>query len=462
MAKTKPNFSLILILLLGLGLRLINLNQSFWLDEASQGQLSSLSLSQIWSGRGGDFHPPLFYLISHFWLQFDRSEIWLRLPSVFFGVANIYLIYLFAQKLFSNLKIKIGHWILNIEHLSAFLLAIAPYHIYYSQEFRSYSLLCLLGTWSMYLFFRQKYLLLALANALLLYTHYSSIFLILTQLIFVLIYRKKEIKLVIGYWLLIIILYLPWLPQLLTQINSGINIDTYLPGWRQVLSINSLKIFPLTLFKLVAGRIDFLSTVLYLLYALMVFLVIFLSFKAAKLHRLFLLNWAISPILIMMLVSLIFPQNQPFRVIYILPALILIFAQGCFRYPKLLITLFIYIAIVGNVMYFTRPRLQREQWRQAVNFLNIQASSSPVVVKFPGVLSPLKWYPINFSVYPVMTSKQMDFLTNPAVTQVFVLDYLTEITDPNRFVENNLTNLSFTQKKIFDFPGVGFIRQFNR
>ena len=32
-----------------------------------------------------------------------------------------------------------------------------PVHIYYSQEFRSYSLLCLLGTISMYYFYKKRY-----------------------------------------------------------------------------------------------------------------------------------------------------------------------------------------------------------------------------------------------------------------------------------------------------------------
>src|SRR3989344_8831102 len=97
MAKDK--IIIILILLLGLGLRLINLNQSFWLDEASQAQLSSLSLSQIWFSRPADFHPPLFYFLAHFWLQIGRSETWLRLLPVLFGVLTIYVIYILGKKL---------------------------------------------------------------------------------------------------------------------------------------------------------------------------------------------------------------------------------------------------------------------------------------------------------------------------------------------------------------------------
>jgi hypothetical protein len=52
--------SLILILSLALMLRLINLGQSLWLDEAAQAEMSTKSVSYIWDGRGGDFHPPLY------------------------------------------------------------------------------------------------------------------------------------------------------------------------------------------------------------------------------------------------------------------------------------------------------------------------------------------------------------------------------------------------------------------
>ena len=61
MAKEK--YLLIGILLLGLVLRLINLGQSFWLDEASQAQMSALSISQIWFERREIFTLPCFIFI---------------------------------------------------------------------------------------------------------------------------------------------------------------------------------------------------------------------------------------------------------------------------------------------------------------------------------------------------------------------------------------------------------------
>jgi uncharacterized membrane protein len=453
-----------LILILGLCLRLVHLGQSFWLDEASQAVSSTHSVVWIWSARANDFHPPLFYLFTHFWLIFNHSEVWLRLPSVLFGVANIYLIYLFSNHLFPNHK--------SAGLISAFLLAVNPFHIYYSQEFRSYMLLCLLGTLSLYLLHTRRYWWVAIINSLLFYTHYSSIFLFLAEFLYLLFYHRPELKKYFVSSLLFYVIIVPWLPQLYRQLISGINIDTYLPGWRNLLSLSPLKALPVTLFKLVAGRINFISTPIYLSYIVFVFAIAFLAFRATKFQRKFLFTATLTPIFLMILVSFIFPQNQPFRVIYILPVLILIFTQACIFFPKFFLTVFIYIAIVGNLAYFTRPRLQREQWRQAISFLHQnQTTDSAILVKFSDKFAPFYWYASDLPVQAIIpkfpaaiadVSKNLEFLSSFNFQTVYLLEYLTDLTDPQRHVESVLKDLSFNLTKTYDFPGVGFIRQFNR
>lgn len=449
---------LLLILILGLGLRLINLNQSLWLDEASQALLSSASPFKIWGSRGGDFHPPLFYFLAYFWLQLARTETWLRLLPVIFGVLNLLVIYQLAHQLFPHQKFKLGPTTLNSGHLASFLLAIAPFHIYYSQEFRSYSLLCFLGTLSMYFFFRRRYSWLALTDALLLYTHYSSIFLILTQLIIQ--------PSVFPYLSLTTILYLPWLPQFAAQLHTGTNLDSILPGWRQVLSVAPLKAFPVVVFKLVAGRINFLNRYVYSLYIIFVFTVTFSALWLAKNKKRLLFSWALVPVFIMLSVSFIFPQNQPFRVIFVLPAFLLLFIQAIGRHPKLFLTFIIYISIVGNAAYYTRPRLQREQWRQALDFLSHQ--SGLAVVKFPQKFAPFDWYAPTLPVLPALPDlpAQPTAVTStltrglPESGSVFLLEYLTGLTDPDRLVDSALESRGYRQTRIYNFEGVGFIYEY--
>src|SRR3972149_6198130 len=462
MGKNTSPFLIIVILVLGLGLRLINIHQSFWLDEASQAQLASPSLPQIWSGRGGDFPPPLFYFLAHFWLQFGRSEPWLRLLPISFGLFNIYLVYKLAKILFANQSLKISNFKLKIEYLAALLLALSPFHIYYSQEFRMYSLLALLGTLAMYLLVSRRYLWLSIVNALLLYTHYSSIFLILAQTVYVILYARRDLKLFTIHYLLLTIYYIPWLPQFARQLGSGLNIDNYLPGWRQVLSISPVKAFPVIFFKLVAGRISFISKYLYGLYITFVFAVTFTALAVTRIKKHLLFIWVFVPIFSLLFTSLVLPQNQPFRVIFVLPGLIILFASACFRYPKLFLTLILYIFLVGDIAYFTRPRLQREQWRQAIGFLSGQPGIT--LVKFSSVFAPIDWYAPGLSVYPVVSSYPAEYSSVAArldsvanLPELYLMEYLTGLTDPGLNVEKALRANHFIQTGIYDYPGVGFI-----
>lgn len=417
---------LVLVLILALGLRLVNLSQSFWLDEASQAQMSSLPLSQIWSARQGDFHPPLFYVLSHFWMQFDTSESWLRLLPVAFGVISVGLIYLFSKK---------------VGLIAAFFLAINPYHIYYSQEFRSYSLLAMLGLLSMLFLQRKKYIWMAVINALMLYTHYSSIFFIITQIVIQ--------PITINYQLITILLYIPWIPRFTEQLLAGTNIDTLLPGWRNVLSLTPIKAIPEILFKFMAGRINLFPRWLYAIYIVFVLSTLGVSIFINRVERKLLWLWLGLPIGASLLVSFWLPQTQPFRLIYALPAMILILAGAALKFPKLIITLIVYISIVGNVLYFTRGRLQREQWRQAIAFL--QTQHQPIVVNFMDKFAPFYWYAPNL---PVQTTIPID------KKPFWYMQYLTGLTDPSQTIPKKLENGGWKVTETKNFEGVGLIYKY--
>jgi len=133
------------IIVIGFILRIINLNQSLWLDEAVQAITAQNSFSYIFQEITGDFHPPFFHFLMHFWVRiFGLSEVSLRLPSVLFGVGTIYFLY----------KIAVYIHLKNVAILAAIFLATAPFHIYYSQEARMYSLAAFLTTGSFYFFLR--------------------------------------------------------------------------------------------------------------------------------------------------------------------------------------------------------------------------------------------------------------------------------------------------------------------
>lgn len=82
-----------------------------------------------------DVHPPGYYLLLSLWTRAaGTSEIALRTPSVVAGTATVVAVFAFGRKLCGA----------RAGLLAAALLALSPFHVFYSQEARSYALLTLL------------------------------------------------------------------------------------------------------------------------------------------------------------------------------------------------------------------------------------------------------------------------------------------------------------------------------
>ena len=90
------------VLMLALLLRLVRLNDSFWLDEAAQVLESARPLAEQLQ-IAGDFQPPLMHLLTFFWLRIlalfgaERIEALVRfLPSVIPGIISVWASYQLA------------------------------------------------------------------------------------------------------------------------------------------------------------------------------------------------------------------------------------------------------------------------------------------------------------------------------------------------------------------------------
>jgi 4-amino-4-deoxy-L-arabinose transferase-like glycosyltransferase len=130
--------AVILIVIIGALLRFHNLGgESLWVDEALSWLEAKDGLSNLIKFTDIEQHPPLhsFALFVAIKLLGD-SEWSLRLPAAIFGVANIVAVYWLGTLTFGRTAGLIG----------AVLLALSPFHIKYSQEARTYSLLALAAT----------------------------------------------------------------------------------------------------------------------------------------------------------------------------------------------------------------------------------------------------------------------------------------------------------------------------
>jgi mannosyltransferase len=220
-AKSTDKLLLWSAILIGAFLRLYRLGaQSIWGDEAltlqvyTVGHSFSQLMSNVWHRA---FHPPLYFIIAHYWYMLGKSEFMLRFPSAVFGIAAIPVVYRIARSLFGP----------RTGAISAVVVALSPFHIWYSQEARMYSLQILLVAASMMLFLRAwkpatrwdmpGY---GLVTVLGLYTQISTALLVAAQSLFISfasVRRPRRLAVWIATEAVIVIVFLPWMLHFMTS-----------------------------------------------------------------------------------------------------------------------------------------------------------------------------------------------------------------------------------------------------
>jgi uncharacterized membrane protein len=233
------------ILLLAAFLRFYKIDaQSLWYDEGNSARIAERSVQLIVEGAAGDIHPPLYYLILKVWRGvFGDGEAALRSFSAACGALTVLFAYLIGRDLFNR----------RVGLIAAFLLAVMPFAIYYSQEARMYALLALCAAASTFsiLDFRlpiggqskiqnpkSKILLYVLATAAGLWTQYAYPFVMIAQGVCVVLFTIYDLRLTIdsnrqssivnrkfllAYTvasLIAVALFLPWLPIAVRQISG--------------------------------------------------------------------------------------------------------------------------------------------------------------------------------------------------------------------------------------------------
>ena len=121
----------ILVTLLALGLRLHSLDyESLWMDEIHQTSTYGHSFKDIIQKAALTVQPPLDYWIGHVVQAFSSSDFAVRLPAALFGTGSVVLLmFIVAQSCTWPVALATGT-----------IMAMLPFHIYFSQEARPYSL----------------------------------------------------------------------------------------------------------------------------------------------------------------------------------------------------------------------------------------------------------------------------------------------------------------------------------
>ena len=215
--------ALFLAFLIGvsLALRTQAIHARYWIDEGLSVGIASHPISDIPGLLRQDGSPPLYYLLLGVWVQlFGTGEAHTHMLSLIFVLVTVPVAFYGARALFGD---KAG-WV------AAILAAVCPYLTYYAQETRMYALAALLSlivTTSFAATFaerRRGWLpVFAASTTLLIYAHNWGLFLGAGSVFALgwLWHRSGERRALvrdalIGYGV-VAVLYLPWVPTLLSQ-----------------------------------------------------------------------------------------------------------------------------------------------------------------------------------------------------------------------------------------------------
>lgn len=210
---------LLLLIILALALRLFHLDQyGLWYDEAISYKAAQLDVRSILTNQIQSSHPPLYYLILHYWISFfPDSDFSARMLSVFWNIALIPIVYCLARELFKEKKVAL---------IAVLLIAISPFHIAYSQELRMYTQLMFFTTSGVLVYLlaiKNNNVLLWTAFFLLfflaIYTHYFAALVLIGIFIYEIIFRsnKKSFCVLTISCSILFALCIPWIYIILSQ-----------------------------------------------------------------------------------------------------------------------------------------------------------------------------------------------------------------------------------------------------
>jgi len=375
MDKQKVEILLIIVILLGIGLRLYQLdNQSLWIDEVMRLNIAMQSsfADLISANYKWDSQPPFYHILTKAWMKFGEGDFWLRVLPLIFGVMTIPLIYALATNFYNE----------QAGLLAALLLSISPFHIWHSQDANMYSLLIFLTVLSFYCTLRilkdkRSIWSIGYIFAILfgLYTHYYFASVVVAANLFVFLsYKKYSYRL--RYWIFLQIgigfLILPdlWFFHKLTQAfyETGVQHRDFslwaLPytffvfanGYSFGPSINELRSLSI---NFIVGNYTYIIAPVFLLFIVLI-VAGFLKLRFHHREKIwFIITMILTPVLFVIAGALIiFPQYNVryafggFPVFYLLLSMgILYFKNKIYRYIVVMALVIISFFSLGNYYF---------------------------------------------------------------------------------------------------------------
>lgn len=366
---------LILLSLAAALLRLLDIGRkSFWADEAF-----SITLAQLpWAPfrqivLHNEANMALYYLLLRFWSQISDAPGYVRGLSMLAAVATVPVIYFAGRTLFSH----------RAGLIAAVLLTVNVFHIRYSREARSYSLVVLLVTCSCLLFVRNVesqgrfggtgYV---LASAAALYAHFFAVLVFMAQLVsWTLLPPPFRRWVQLRNLLIVALLGSPLMLFIASHGASPLNWVTH-PSVKDAYRI----------FTSFSG--SGLNFVLFLLALALAARQWWLKRgrDQSRLHGwafVFVITWLLLPVVVTLLVSHWRPIFSPRFLLVCLPAALLLFAQGlALLRPSWLSCAVVVMVVVASLIALGKYDRQPDpsDWKGAISYLTRNAASGDALV----------------------------------------------------------------------------------
>ena len=464
------------IVLLGFVLRFFDLGkESLWLDEAvTYYNTNATSIGGVLTAAYNDRSPPLHFIALWGVRLFGSSEFWLRFPSACAGIVTIVVIFFLAREIADE---KAGL-------ISALLLAVSPFAIYYSQEARFYAFAVLFVTVAYYAFFkackgRQWYdwTLFGVACAAAFYSHFYTSFAIITLFIGYFIIRIKEFdfskwsgkigsikdiipndfNLFIFGGTVAFILVIPIIGSFLHQ-NQYFSTRTF--NWG--LSFWSIPFATFSAFS-------FSNEIVAVLFIILMIAGLWMTWRLNKYSAITLGFCLFVPVIISMYLSSSIPFNVRYHM-YLITIFLVIVGIGIGRLVEFLnkdkgvyaaLVLIILISVVPLSAYYSN--LHKEDWRGFS--ANLQKITQPgdIIVPLPNyMVNPLQYYYSNQSdrtFIKLISPDDAGFnsLANETGIVYFVVTWDIQAADPSGYSQNYLTEN--TQQQSGSLSGIYLLKK---
>jgi hypothetical protein len=301
---------------------------------------------------------------------------------------------------------------------------------------------------------------------------------------------QKKVKLLLLTIVFVGTAFAPWIPSFIGQLQSSAALRVQMPNWGTAVSSAPIKGLAHLALRLLGGVQTYDGTPTELVYFGLPILLTTIILTGTISHQ---KKWDKQKILthpyfwwgmgifIAWCVSWFMPIFAPKRVLFAFPLWFLLLEFFITRISKsniikaTFVSIFLVHMMWGISLYWSVPRLQRENWRGVYQLLQqaVHADETLVLFREYEAFSPWVFYEQRYKAqFPTLALAPQHQVTDENLrqyqsilleyNQVILFDYLADLTDPERKTEQWLASHGYKQEDALDAGLIGIIHLYRK